>query len=93
MGHTDHYVVVDDNTWPVRVGDIEWLLRYGNRPLTRSEQLIAASTLNAYSCLADPAISQKDAIAKLKRARRAAVRAAWETEHNDGSMRADEASQ
>jgi hypothetical protein len=67
------YVTVDHTIWPVDVetedeDSAQWVLRYSGRQLSR---MALASVLSAYAALCDPAISQRDAIEKLKRARRA----------------------
>lgn len=72
---TNHWEEVERTVWPVNVGDIEWSLRYSNVPMDRATQLTAASALNAYQALTDPSISQADAIAQLKRARKAQAQA------------------
>lgn len=62
---------VDDTSWPVPV-ELEHRLRYD----TGRRDLEAASVVAAYSALVDPAISQKQAIESLLRARKAAAFAA-----------------
>jgi len=79
------FVGVEGTTWPVD-GDgeasVEWGLRYAvNTPLTRGEELFIASCLASYEYLTCPGLSQGDAFASLKRARKA--RAAAE-EFNSG---------
>jgi len=70
------YVQVDDTTWPVDGGDdgasVQWGLRYAvDTPTTRGEELFIASCLSAYEYLTTPSITQGDAFASLKRARKA----------------------
>jgi hypothetical protein len=66
----NHYVTLDDGTvWPVNVENIEWQLRYGTP--SRSDLLIAASVLNAYTAMTDPTIRASQAEVKLHRARHA----------------------
>lgn len=64
------YATIDGTVWPVGLDDVEWNLRYGPTP-----NLYLASIVQAYEALIDPTIPQYIAIAKLKRARRAAVEA------------------
>lgn len=59
---------VEGTVWPINVGETEWNLRYAPE---RACRLHAASIAHAYSFLVDPEITQKDAIAALKRARKA----------------------
>lgn len=69
------YVWVDDTVWPVNVGEIEWALRYAPKnAMTRSDLLIAASIVHAYAFLTDPHRTHGDAVASLRRARKAAGR-------------------
>lgn len=58
---------VDGTTWPL-VGETGWQLRYAPDAVNR---LHAASIVSAYAHLTDPGITQKDAIAALRRARQA----------------------
>jgi hypothetical protein len=73
-GHSDEfgvrYVVVDETTWPVPDG-AEWVLRYGTTEAREAQRLSVASIVNAYWSLLDPNRTQGDAIAMLRRARRA----------------------
>lgn len=65
-----HYVSLNDGTvWPVNVGEIEWRLRYGE--LSKTDRLIAASVLGAYSAMTDQTLRSASAEAKLHRARQA----------------------
>lgn len=66
------YVVIDETTWPIPDG-IEWVLRYGEPAAREAQRYGVASIVAAYSSLLDPVYSQADAVAMLKRARRAAV--------------------
>lgn len=74
------FVTVDDTTWPIEVGDLAWVLRYGmpveQRPevLTRQDRLILASVVESYLFLIDPTRPHKEAVASLRRARKAAGR-------------------
>jgi len=79
------YVDVEGTTWPVD-GDgeasVQWGLRYAvDTPQTRGEELFVASCLDSYEYLTCPGLTQGDAFASLKRARKA--RAAAE-EFNSG---------
>jgi hypothetical protein len=68
MAGSIHYREVENTVWPVNVRGIEWELRYGAKG---NHKLVAASVVAAYAALIDPTLSEKDAIAKLRRARRA----------------------
>lgn len=70
MTGSEHYVIVDGTCWPTLLGDVEWRARYAPASIN-SQRMLIASTLGAYSYLTNPALTQKDAIAALKRARRA----------------------
>lgn len=68
------YVNLEGTVHPIDVpeddGDsVQWILRYA--PDRFDRHLFAASILAAYAALLDPNITQGDAIAKLKRARKA----------------------
>lgn len=69
------HVLVDGTAWPVDgdgEGSIEWRLRYAvDTPTPRGEQLVAASILSSYEYLTCPSLTQRDAFASLKRARKA----------------------
>lgn len=69
------YERVDGTTWPVRTGDVQWALRYGNDDALQANRLIAASIVASYAYLTNPSLTQADAIIALKRARRAAKQA------------------
>lgn len=68
---------VDDTTWPIDDDDndesVQWIMRYGTDYERKRVSLAAASVMAAYAALIDPTIPQTDAVAKLKRARRAAA--------------------
>lgn len=66
------YTRVDGTTWPTDVS-VEWELRYAPGA---ANLLYVASIVSAYSYLTDPALTQKEAVTALKRARRAAAHAA-----------------
>jgi len=70
MTGSEHFVAVGETAWPVLLGDIEWTCRCAASEVVQ-HRLLIASALGAYMHLTDPAISQKDAIAGLKRARTA----------------------
>ena len=72
--HSHRYVTVADTTWPVDVGDLEWALRYDPDSLTREDQLVIASVVHSYSFLTSPHRTHGDAVASLRRARKAAGR-------------------
>lgn len=79
---SDHYVHLgDDTTWPVNVGRIEWVLRYGEP--TRSDLLIAASVLHAYAVMTDPTLTMGTAEVNLHRARQAQRQAPIPQEADD----------
>lgn len=74
------FVVVDDTTWPVPFSsdDVDgpgWVQRYGTPERVVEQRMTVASIVTSYSYLIDPSLSQTDAIAALKRARRAAKEA------------------
>lgn len=62
------YYCVDGTTQPV-AREIEWVLRYGQP--TKDDLLAAASIINAHSSMCSGWRSMKDAVAMLRRARRA----------------------
>lgn len=64
------YVNVEGTTWPVDVGEVEWSLRYS---CPDDVKLVAASVVAAYGHLTDPGISERAAVAALRRARKAAA--------------------
>lgn len=69
---TVRHVVVDETTWPIP-DEAEWILRYGTTGAREAQRMGVASIVNAYWSLLDPNRTQADAIAMLKRARRAAL--------------------
>lgn len=62
---------VEDTMWPVPSDSLDWVMRYGSVENKASAALCAASVIHAYSYLCDPALTQTQAIAALKRARTA----------------------
>lgn len=82
-----HVAIVDPDepdmttTWPVNFGEVSWSLRYAR---ATDHPMLAATVMDAYAALVDPTISQRDAFAKLKRARRAAAAASRESEADRG---------
>lgn len=67
------WIRVEDTTWPVDVdGTTQDALRYKGDGWT-ALRLAAASVMSAYAYLTDPTLTQTDAIASLKRARKAAA--------------------
>jgi len=66
------HVVVDDTTWPIP-DETEWVLRYGTTEAREALRYGVASIVNAYWSLLDPLRTQGEAVAMLKRGRRAAV--------------------
>jgi hypothetical protein len=64
------HVVVDETTWPVP-DEVEWVLRYGTPERREAVRYGVASIVSAYWSLLDPNRTQADAVAMLKRARRA----------------------
>jgi hypothetical protein len=73
-GHAHRYGTADDTTWPVDVGDLEWALRNNPDSLTREDQQVLASVVHAYLTLINPRTTHGDAVASLRRARKAAGR-------------------
>jgi hypothetical protein len=72
------HVVVEGTRWPVDIIDgdqdsAEWVQRYGAPILLAEQRYSVASALSAYHHLIDPRRTQAEAIASLKRARKAAV--------------------
>lgn len=66
----------DDTAWPVDLfGDLSWVLRYGDPDTIIEKRLTVASFVSSYNYLVDPDLSQTDAIAALKRARKVAAHA------------------
>lgn len=61
----------DDTVYPVNVGSLEWVLRYGADNRVLRERMIIAGVVGFYANLIDPNATQGDAIAALKRARKA----------------------
>lgn len=73
-----HHAQVDDTTWPVdyetELEDLaEWILRYGTTQRREDQRMSVASVLAAYRDLTDPRIPLKEAIARLRLARRASA--------------------
>jgi hypothetical protein len=66
------HVVVDETTWPIP-DETEWVLRYGTTESREALRYGVASIVSAYWSLLDPNRTQGDAVAMLKRARRAAA--------------------
>lgn len=72
------YVHFDGMCWPfpcVRVGDLEWKLRYSPESLTRADQLVAASVIAAYAEIVFNPIRVRNAIVRQLR------QASYETLH------------
>ena len=74
------FVVINNTTWPVPFSsdDVDgpgWVQRYGTPERVVEQRMTVASVISAYTHLLDPNITQTDAIAALKRARRAAKEA------------------
>lgn len=66
----------DDTAWPVDlIGDMSWVLRYGDPATIIEKRMTIASFVSSYNYLVDPNLSQTDAIAALKRARKVAAHA------------------
>lgn len=64
----------DETAWPVDpIGDMSWLLRYGHVDTIIEKRMTVASFVSSYNYLVDPTLSQADAIAALKRARKVAA--------------------
>ena len=61
----------DNTVYPVNVGPLEWALRYGDPLLVLRDRMITAGVVGFYANLIDPKATQGEAIAALKRARRA----------------------
>lgn len=61
----------DGMTWPApgeRLDEIERTLRYGTKPLTRSERLVAASIVDAYAQLiAKPSRRRDELIREIRK--------------------------
>lgn len=67
---SEKYVTIEDTVWPVNLNESAWLLRYGPH-----HDYHAASAVDAFCHLMSPGITQTDAIAALKRGRRATAAA------------------
>lgn len=67
-----HYVATEGATVPIPV-NVEWTLRYGTTEAREAARLSAASVVAAYAHLLDPNMGAADAIASLRRARRAVL--------------------
>ena len=67
------YQTVEETVWPVDDGDpsAEWVQRYGGPEALLDQSLFVASIVAAYNQMTSPTITQADAFAMLKRARRA----------------------
>lgn len=64
------YVAVEGCACPVPDG-AEWTLRYGTTEAREAQRYSVASIVAAYAHLLDPNVTQTDALASLKRLRRA----------------------
>lgn len=66
----------DETAWPVDpISDLAWVLRYGHVDRIIEKRLTIATFVSSYNYLVDPSLSQTDAIAALKRARKIAAHA------------------
>lgn len=79
---SQRYVAIDNTIWPIP-GDAEWVLRYGTESAREHQRVFVASVVGAYSALTDPDLSQKDALAMLKRARASRVESLQDKEASD----------
>ena len=76
------FIAVDDTQWPIpmwwceEVDGPEWVQRHAaDVDRVVEQRMRVASLIAAYSSLLDPNLSQTDAIAQLKRARKALKKA------------------
>ena len=74
------FIDVENTSWPVPVcsdyiDGPEWVQRYASDERATGQRMRVASIIAAYTHLLDPNITQADAIAMLKLARKAAKKA------------------